>query len=167
MVVHGTKEKPIGSPVQRREALAHAVTKPLSRATSWLYRLSGGRIGGRWLRGEPVMLLTTVGRRSGAPRTVPVLYLKDDENVVVVASGVGRSRHPLWYLNLEANPVVHVEVGTEKREMKARRATSEERAALWPRLVEMYPGLGGYRQRTEREIPVVVLSPVAHRSGCG
>jgi len=140
--------------------MAHAVTKPLSRASSWLYRLSGGRIGGRWLRGEPVMLLTTVGRKSGAPRTVPVLYLRDGENVVVVASGVGRSRHPVWYLNLEANSGVNIEIGTEEREMTARLATEEERAVLWPRLVEMYRGLDGYQLRTEREIPVIILSPV-------
>ena len=140
------------------------MTKPLSRATSWLYRLSGGKIGGRWLRGEPVMLLTTVGRRSGVPRTVPVLYLRDDENVILVASGVGRSRHPVWYLNLEANPVVSIEIEREKIEMMARRAKGEERAALWPRLVEMYRGLDGYQLRTEREIPVVILSPVAGRS---
>ena len=147
--------------------MAHAVTKPLSRASSWLYRLSGGRIGGRWLRGEPVMLLTTVGRKSGAPRTVPVLYLRDGENVVVVASGVGRSRHPVWYLNLEANPGVKIEIGKEEGEMTARRATEEERAVLWPRLVEMYRVLGGYQARTEREIPVVILSPVAGRAGVG
>ena len=109
------------------------------------------------------MLLTTVGRRSGAPRTVPVLYLRDDENVILVASGVGRSRHPVWYLNLEANPVVSIEIGREKMEMMARRAKGEERAALWPRLVEMYRGLDGYQLRTEREIPVVILSPVAGR----
>jgi len=150
---------------RRGEAIAHAVTKPLSRATSWLYRHSGGRIGGRWLRGEPVMLLTTVGRNSGAPRTVPVLYLRDGENVIVVASGVGRSRHPVWYLNLEANPGVNIEIGTEKREMTARRATEEERGVLWPRLVESYRGLEGYQLRTVREIPVVILSPITGRAG--
>ena len=99
------------------------------------------------------MLLTTVGRKSGAPRTVPVLYLRDDENVILVASGVGRSRHPVWYLNLEVNPVVSIEIGTQKMEMTARRATGEDRAALWQRLVEMYGGLDGYQLRTEREIP--------------
>jgi deazaflavin-dependent oxidoreductase (nitroreductase family) len=107
------------------------------------------------------MLLTTVGRKSGALRTVPVLYLRDGGNVVVVASGVGKSRHPVWYLNLEANPGVKIEIGKEEREMTARCATEEERAVLWPRLIEMYRGFDGYQARTERDIPVVILSPIA------
>ena len=147
-------------PSQRGEAMARAVTKPLSRATAWLYRRSGGRIGGRWIGGEPVMLLTTVGRKSGAPRTVPVLYLRDGENVIIVATGVGGSRHPVWYLNLEANPGANIEIGPEEKEMRARRATEEERRVLWPRFVEMYRGFEGYQLRTEREIPVIILSPV-------
>jgi deazaflavin-dependent oxidoreductase (nitroreductase family) len=143
----------------RQERWLHAAMKPLSWANTFVYRLSDGKIGGRWLRGAPVMLLTTVGRKSGAPRTVPVLYLRDGENVVAVASQAGLTRHPVWYLNLEANPEVTVEIGSEKREMTARRATDEEKAALWPRLVEMYRDFDDYQARTERNIPVVILSP--------
>lgn len=154
--------KPIS---QRGEAMAHAMMKPLSRATSWLYRVSGGRIGGRWVGGEPVMLLTTVGRKSGTPRTVPVLYLRDGEEVVVVASGVGGTRQPVWYLNLEAIPEAEIEIGKNRIKMTARRATEEECADLWPRLIEMHRGFDGYRSRTEREIPLVILSPVAARAG--
>ena len=141
--------------------MAHAAMKLLSWLISWVYRISGGRIGGRWVGGEPVMLLTTIGRKSGTPRTVPVLYLRDGEEVVVVASGVGGARHPIWYLNLEANPEVRIEIGKSKRQMTARRATETECAALWPRLTEMYRGFDGYRERTDREIPLVILSPTA------
>jgi deazaflavin-dependent oxidoreductase (nitroreductase family) len=141
------------------EKIAHLVLKPLSWTTTGVYRLSGGKIGGRWLRGAPVMLLTTIGRKSGTPRTVPVLYLRDGENVVVVASKAGMSRHPVWYLNLEADPNVEIEIREEKREMTARRATGEEKTALWPRLVEMYRDFDDYQARTERDIPVIILSP--------
>lgn len=142
-----------------QEQIAEIVIKPMSDFNTWIYRISGGKLGGRWLRGAPVMLLTTIGRKSGQPRTKPVLYLRNRDDVIVVASKGGMSRHPLWYLNIEANPNVEIEIGTEKASMKARRATEEEKAALWPRLVEMYRDFDDYQARTERNIPVVVLSP--------
>jgi deazaflavin-dependent oxidoreductase (nitroreductase family) len=111
------------------------------------------------------MLLTTIGRKSGMPRTVPVLFLRNGEDVVVVASGVGGARQPVWYLNLEANPEVQIEIGKSRREMTARRATEEECAALWPKLIGMYRGFEGYRSRTDREIPLVILSPSIDQAG--
>jgi deazaflavin-dependent oxidoreductase (nitroreductase family) len=141
------------------EQIAEILIKPMSDLNTWIYRISGGKLGGRWLRGAPVMLLTTIGRKSGQPRTKPVLYLRNGDDVIVVASKGGMSRHPVWYLNVEANPNVEIEIGTEKTSMKARRATEEEKAALWPRLVEMYRDFDDYQARTERNIPVVVLSP--------
>jgi deazaflavin-dependent oxidoreductase (nitroreductase family) len=131
----------------------------MSRANTWLYRTSGGWLGGRFFGGAPVLLLTTVGRRSGQPRTAPLLYLQDGDNLVLVASKGGMSHHPLWYKNLESNPRVEVEIGTERRPMLARRATPTEKAALWPRLVAMYGDYDTYQARTDREIPVVILSP--------
>ncbi len=141
------------------EKMLHAGLKVLTKTTNWAYRLSGGKIGGRWLRGAPVMLLTTIGRKSGLPRTVPVLYLVDGENLIIVASKAGGPRHPVWYLNLEANPDVEVEIGREKRKMTSRRATDAEKAAFWPRLVAMYRDYDDYQARTERDIPVIILSP--------
>ena len=152
-------DRPVRPFTQREERIAHFVIKPFSWANTCVYRLSGGKIGGRWLRGAPVMLLTTIGRKSGTPRTAPVLYLRDGENVVVVASKGGMSRHPVWYLNLEADPNVEIEIGRERKAMTARRATEEEKGALWPRLVEMYRDFDDYQARTERNIPVVILSP--------
>jgi deazaflavin-dependent oxidoreductase (nitroreductase family) len=122
-----------------------------------LYRASGGRIGGT-MRGAPILLLTATGRSSGKPRTVPLLYLKDGDELVVVASYGGRPEHPAWYRNVEANPDVEVEIGRERQRLRARTATPEERARLWPQVVDMYPSYETYQSKTTREIPLVVLS---------
>ncbi len=142
-----------------QEKVGRAMIRPFSKANAWLYRLSGGRVGGRWLRGAPVLLLTTIGRRSGQTRTVPLIYLRDGADVVIVASQGGMSRHPLWYRNLEAHPEVEVEIGREKTKMVARSATDQEKAALWPKLLEMYRDYADYQARTDRNIPVIILSP--------
>ena len=142
-----------------QERVANPFIKAMSIANIWVYRLSGGRIGGRFLRGAPVLLLTTVGRKSGQPRTAPLLYLEDGENLVIVASKGGMSHHPVWYLNVEANPDVEVEIGAQRRKMRARRASDDEKAKLWPRLIAMYRDYDDYQARTDRNIPVVLLSP--------
>ena len=132
----------------------------MARFNIWLYHKSNGRYGAR-VGAAPICLLTTVGRKTGIARTVPLLYLAraDDEAVVVVASQGGMSTHPEWYLNLVANPKVTVEIGGDARAMIARVADTEERAMLWPLLVAMYPNYDTYRQRTTREIPIVVCTP--------
>ncbi len=105
------------------------------------------------------MLLITTGRKSGQPRTAPLLYLEDGEDIVVVASQGGMSKDPLWFKNLEANPEAEIEIGKEKRKVRARRATDEEKATLWPKVTGLYSGFDLYQARTERNIPVVILSP--------
>ena len=121
-----------------------------------LYRLTGGRLGAR-IRGVPVLLLEHVGRRSGERRTAPLMYLEDGEDLVIVASKGGAPAHPAWWLNLKANPRTTVQVGSAKRAVAAREAAPDERSALWPRLVELYPDYEEYQRRTDREIPVVIL----------
>lgn len=124
-----------------------------------LLRLTGGRVG-RSLAGMPVVVLETTGRKSGEPRrtmlTAPVV---DGDTVVLVASYGGDSRDPQWYRNLCADPDVTIEMGGERREMRARTATAEEKAALWPRITKAYRGYAGYQRRTDRDIPVVLLTP--------
>jgi deazaflavin-dependent oxidoreductase (nitroreductase family) len=142
-----------------QERFGDVVIRIMSTLNVWAFRASGGRLGGRFRYGAPVLLLTTVGRRSGKPRVAPLLYERDGDNLIVVASKGGMSRHPLWYRNLEANLEVEVEIGSERRKMIARRASPEEKNALWPRLVAMYPDYDGYQARTKRDIPVVILSP--------
>jgi deazaflavin-dependent oxidoreductase (nitroreductase family) len=124
-----------------------------------LFRASSGRIGGR-LRGAPVLLLTTKGRKTGKERTTPLLYLEDGNRLVVVASKGGAPSHPAWFLNLQANPEVTVERGKGKSRYRARAAEGEERDALWSRVVAMYGSYADYQEKTSREIPVVVLEPV-------
>jgi deazaflavin-dependent oxidoreductase (nitroreductase family) len=136
----------------------HQVNRIMGAANRRLYRASGGKIGGSF-RGAPVLLLTTTGRKSGKQRTMPLLYLREGDAFVVVASEGGAERNPAWFLNLQANPAVEVEVGRAKEQRRARAATDEERARLWPRLVEMYPPYEAYQQKTARKIPVVLLEP--------
>jgi deazaflavin-dependent oxidoreductase (nitroreductase family) len=143
----------------RQEKIGSVVIRVMSRLNTWVYRASGGRIGGRFPGGAPVLLLTTVGRKSGRPQTAPLLYLKEGDDYVVVASKGGMSHNPLWFKNLEANPRVEVEVGGRAMAMTARRASDDEKTALWPKLVAMYPSYADYQARTARNIPVVILTP--------
>lgn len=122
-----------------------------------LYRLSGGRIGAQ-VAGLPVLLLTTTGRRTGKQRTVPLSYFDDGGVPVLIGSKGGAPRHPAWYLNLESNPEVDVQIGREHSRLQARRASPEESARLWPLILERAPGYARYRAKTTREIPLVLLS---------
>lgn len=110
--------------------------------------------------GAPVLLLTTTGRKSGREHTVPLFYLKEGEDMVVVGSNGGTASHPAWWLNLKANPGATIEVGGRKVRVRAHEASPEEKERLWPKFVEMYGGYEDYRRRTGREIPVIFLHPV-------
>ena len=92
-------------------------------------------------------------------RTTPLVYLEDADRVVVVASQAGRRNHPLWFRNIEADPAVTVQIGGERRAMRARTADAQERSGLWPRLVALYSDYDSYQSWTDREIPVVLLEP--------
>jgi len=123
-----------------------------------LYRLSRGRVLGKVGR-APVLLLTTTGRKSGAARTAPVLYLDDGAGLVVIGSNAGNARPPAWALNLEANPDAEIDVRGARRGVRARIAEGEEREELWRRANDQYGGFDEYRERTARRIRVFVLEP--------
>jgi F420H(2)-dependent quinone reductase len=123
-----------------------------------LYRLSGGRIGGKIGR-APVLLLTTTGRKSGQQRTAPVVYLADGENVVVINTNAGNDKVPAWSLNLKANSEAVVERGRRRYAVRARVAEGDERTELWRRHNEQYGGFDDYEQQLEREPSVIVLEP--------
>lgn len=123
-----------------------------------LYRISGGRVGGR-INKAPVLLLTTTGRKSGQKRTAPVVYLADGDDLVVIGSNAGHSRTPAWSLNLKSNPDAEVELGRERRRVRARVSEGDERAELWRRHNEQYAGFDEYEARTGRDIALFVLEP--------
>jgi F420H(2)-dependent quinone reductase len=125
------------------------------------YRATGGRIG-HVLPGVPgrMLLLDHRGARSGRRRTSPLLYFRDGENLVIVASKGGFSKHPAWFHNLMANPDTSVQIRSERVSVHARRATAEERQRLWPQALRSYRGYGDYQRRSRgRQIPLVVLEP--------
>jgi deazaflavin-dependent oxidoreductase (nitroreductase family) len=135
------------------------VSNALARANVAAYRLSGGRLGNT-VKGAPVLLLDHVGRKSGKRRTTPVLYLRDGDDLVVVASRAGSDAMPAWWLNLKAQSQATVQVGREQLRVRVREATPEDKQRLWPRLVEMFPDFVVYQRRTQRQIPIGILSPV-------
>jgi deazaflavin-dependent oxidoreductase (nitroreductase family) len=123
-----------------------------------LYRLSGGRLSGKFAR-KPILVLTTTGRRSGQPRTTVVLYLEDGNDIVVIGSNAGNEQPPAWALNLVTNPDATVQIRRDVRQVRARLAEGDEQAALWSRINDHYQGFDDYRVRTTREIKVFVLEP--------
>jgi deazaflavin-dependent oxidoreductase (nitroreductase family) len=139
--------------------------KAMARGFSSLHRavvsISGGRVGAKF-RGQPVILLTTTGRKTGKARTWPLVGLPIDEQErtrgwVVAGSNGGHDAHPSWYLNLQAHPEATVRDGTEETDVRARDATSAERAEHWPRFVDVLDTYAEYQDATDRTIPVVLL----------
>jgi deazaflavin-dependent oxidoreductase (nitroreductase family) len=126
----------------------------------FVYQRSGGWIGGR-LPGQRFLLLTTTGCRTGRARVMPLLYVRDGDRFVVVGSNGGDDRPPAWWRNLQARPIAEVQAGRERRRVQARQARGAELDDLWARLDRSYRYYADYRRRTSREIPVVVLEPVA------
>ena len=109
--------------------------------------------------GLPTLLLTCIGRKSGEKRTVPLVFLKNGEEMVIVGSLADYDQHPAWYLNISANPKCWVQLDRRKMTAVARDATAEEREELWPRLTAVLPLWGVFQKQTERPFPIVILSP--------
>jgi deazaflavin-dependent oxidoreductase (nitroreductase family) len=121
------------------------------------YRRTGGRLGGK-LAGRPMLLLTTIGRKSGKARITPIFYLPDGDRFLLIASNGGSSHHPQWWRNLQAHPQARVQIGRDTLSVIARQADAQERPALWARITTLYPNFAAYQRRTTREIPVVLLT---------
>jgi deazaflavin-dependent oxidoreductase (nitroreductase family) len=137
---------------------------PLDTATRFItdshvfwYRLTGGLVGAN-VFGAPILLLTTTGRKTGRVRTTPLLYLRDGDDYVVIASYGGSDEDPQWWRNLRANPRAEIQVWSETIPVRARAAQGGERARLWRTITSRYPIYSAYERRTRREIPVVLLS---------
>ena len=141
------------------ERIANVAIRYMSRLNKFFYRLSGGKLLGTWMRGGAIGILGHRGRKSGQMFTSPLVYMPDGQRLVVIASKGGMSKHPLWYLNLRANPDCEFEIGSTKKPYRARTASPEEKKALWPRILAMNPDFDQYQARTTRDIPVVILDP--------
>jgi deazaflavin-dependent oxidoreductase (nitroreductase family) len=122
------------------------------------YQETDGEVGYIW-NGVPILLLTTTGRRSGAARTTPLIHGRDGDSYLVVASMGGAPRHPYWYENLLADPAARIQVLGEHIEVTARTASDAERSRLWTIVSDLWPNYDVYQSRTDRVIPIVVLSP--------
>jgi deazaflavin-dependent oxidoreductase (nitroreductase family) len=135
----------------------------IAKAVLWLhvslYQLTNGRIGGRFIAGSPILLLTTIGRRTGKRRTRPLAYVRDGERYVLCASNGGSPAHPGWYHNLCATGRAEIQVRAEHLAVGARTADPTERSQLFPRFVEMYKGYAAYEHKISRQIPLVLLTP--------
>ncbi|MGO3326966.1 nitroreductase family deazaflavin-dependent oxidoreductase [Gordonia sp. (in: high G+C Gram-positive bacteria)] len=153
---------PSNRPAQLDSPLVGRLIKYGSRLNTALYRVTGGRLGDQWRVGAamrkpvPVCLLTTTGRKSGKARTVPLLYMRRGESIVLVASQGGLPANPAWYFNLKADPTVWIQIGSDTGEFTARIAGDAERDELWPALIELYSDFDTYAAWTDRRIPVVV-----------
>jgi F420H(2)-dependent quinone reductase len=149
------------------KAMVSKIIRWMSVVNVWVYQKTGGRLMSKWRvgaafpRGVPICLLTTRGRRSGRLFTKPLLFIEEGERVVIVASQGGLPSDPQWYLNVQANPDVTVQIGPRVRKMRARTANQSERAMLWPHLVAHYADFESYQAWTTRVIPVVICEPTA------
>ena len=135
------------------------IIKWMSRANTWVYKKTNGKIGGKFLQGAPVALLTTTGRKTGEPRVSPLLFWREGNRIVLIASQGGAAKNPMWYLNLKANPNVTVQIKDEVLTLTARDATEAERAEYWPKMAKMYSSFDDYQSWTDRVIPVVICDP--------
>jgi deazaflavin-dependent oxidoreductase (nitroreductase family) len=137
------------------------VTRRVMGGHTAVYRASHGLIGHKVPGAPPMLLLDHIGARSGKVRTTPLAYLTDGDDLVIVASKGGYVRNPGWYYNLKAHPETVVQVGSERRAVRAHVASKKERARLWPMVTGLYKGFAEYQERTDRTIPLVILSPRA------
>lgn len=144
-----------------QEKFGSWVISRVGRLQTRVYELTGGRLWNTFL-GGPVAILTVVGRKSGVVRKVPLLYLKQGDDVIMTASKGGMTKLPVWYHNVVAADTVDIQVGSEKKTYRMREASPEEEEKLWPPLEAMYPDYKEYRARTDgvRHIPILIFSPV-------
>jgi F420H(2)-dependent quinone reductase len=124
----------------------------------WIFERSGGRVLGGF-DGAPLCILHHRGAKTGAARKTPMIFLRDGQRMVIVASIAGNPRNPGWYFNLKAHPDIEIEAGGRRRPMTARLASPAEAAALWPRLLELWPAWSDYGERTDRQFPVFICEP--------
>lgn len=151
-----------GPTPNRQHALMRAIMKGFTPIHRRVLRASRGRIGQRWsTTRQPLLVLTTTGRRSGEPRSTVVGYIPHGDAFVIVASKGGLPEHPAWYHNLVANPNVRIERNGPVEQRRARVAKGDERERLWQKVCHLYPTFAAYQASTIRQLPVILLEPAA------
>jgi deazaflavin-dependent oxidoreductase (nitroreductase family) len=135
------------------------VLNRLMKGHTVVYRVTRGLVGHRVPFAPPMLLLDHVGAKSGKRRTTPLVYMRDGDNYVLVASKGGNPKNPAWFHNLRANPETTIQVGSQRFNVKAKVASPQKRTALWPKVVDHYAPYDEYQRRTERKIPLVILEP--------
>ncbi|MGV0661099.1 nitroreductase family deazaflavin-dependent oxidoreductase, partial [Mycolicibacterium pulveris] len=147
---------PNSKPKQLNSPIVTQVMKYAGKAHVWVYRRTGGRVGASWRVGAgfkkpvPTLLLEHIGRKTGRRLVSPLVYIHDGDDVIVVASQGGRDTDPQWYRNLVANPDAYIEIGSERRPVRAMTANPDEKARLWPKLVEAYADFDTYQAWADR-----------------
>jgi len=134
------------------------MVKLFLNAHASVYKLTGGSLGGR-MGPNRILLLTTTGRKSGQKHTIPLGFIQDGEDFVVTASNGGGPQNPGWYFNLKANPQAQIQVGNRQLNVTAVQADPEQKKSLWAQLISVSPQYDGYRTRTSRDIPMMILHP--------
>jgi deazaflavin-dependent oxidoreductase (nitroreductase family) len=147
-------------PVER-EKLFRLMTKLYARVNLLVYKLSGGRLMNKGLANKPICIVTITGRKTGKKREVPLMHVPHGEKKILVASIGGTSKNPVWYYNLKANPDITIAVDGARRAYRARQVSPEEKASLWPVIVDAYPPYDKYQARSDRDMPVFVCDPVS------
>jgi F420H(2)-dependent quinone reductase len=144
---------------RRPGGLAITSQRAFMKVHTALYRLTGGRIGGK-ISHRSFLLLTTIGRKSGQERVTPIFYMPEAGSFILIASNWGAPNNPQWWLNLQAHPSTKIQVGKKTIAVTATSTDAEERARLWSLVTSRYPDFADYQRRITREIPVVILTPV-------
>lgn len=139
--------------------------KVATRVNVWVYQKSGGRLMNTFLGGAPICIVTTTGRKSGIKRDIPLIHIPWENKKILVASQGGMEKHPIWFHNIVAHPEIEILAEGEKRRYRAQRASEDEKRALWPRLLGVYPDFDEYQARTDRDIPVLICYPLDANGG--
>lgn len=156
-----TKREDVPPIPVKYEKLVRWGAKLFSRLNVAVYKLSGGRLLNKGPGGKPICLVTMTGRRTGQKREIPLMHVPLGDRKILVASLGGISKNPVWYYNLKANPDVTITADGVTRAYRAREVSPDEKARLWPTIVEAYPPYDEYQARTDRDIPVFVCDPVS------
>jgi len=155
-----TRREDVAKIPVKYEKLVRLVVKLFTKVNVTIYKLSGGRLMNKGPANKPICLVTMTGRKTGQKREIPLMHVRQGEQKILVASLAGISKNPVWYYNLKATPEITITADGATRAYRAREVGPEEKASLWPIIVDAYPPYDEYQARTDRDIPVFVCDPV-------